>query len=31
LKIAINKADEAIAQAKLEQLSIHSTIHVHIG
>ncbi len=31
IKIAINKADEAIAKAKLEQLSIHSSIHIHIG
>ena len=31
VKMAINKADEEIAKAKLQQLSIHSTIHVHIG
>jgi len=31
IKIAINKADEAIAKVKLEQLSIHSSIHIHIG
>jgi uncharacterized YigZ family protein len=31
IKIVINKADEAIAKAKLEQLSIHSAIHIHFG
>jgi uncharacterized YigZ family protein len=31
IKIAINKADEANTKAKLEQLSIHSPIHIHFG
>ncbi len=31
IKMAINKADEELAKTKLQQLSIHSPIHIHIG
>lgn len=31
MKIEIDKADEAIAKTKLDQLSIHSPIHIHFG